>query len=80
MTIVTLISHLFPAINFKTDKSLHYFGLTANKDYNHVVKFLQDLLLCKMSALINGMHITSVLYVSTSKKLIYQQTMYLNNL
>ena len=80
MTIVTLISHPFPAINFKTDKSLHYFGLTANKDYKHVVKFLQDLLLCKMSTLVNGMHITSVLYVSTSKKLIYQQTMYLNNL
>ena len=61
MTIVTLISHLFPAINFKTDKSLHYFGLTANKDYKHVVKFLQDLLLCKMNTLVNGMHFTSVL-------------------
>ena len=61
MTIATLISHVFPAINFKTDKSLHYFGLTANKDYKHVVKFLQDLLLCKMSTLVNGMDITSVL-------------------
>ena len=61
MTIVTLISHLFPAINFKTDKSLSYFNFTANKDYNHVVKFFQDLLLCKMSTLVNGVHITSAL-------------------
>ena len=61
MAIVTLISHPFPAINFKTDKSLHYFGLTANKDYKHVVKFLQDLLLWKMSTSVNGMQITSAL-------------------
>ena len=47
MTIVTLISHLFPAINYKTDESLHYFDLMANKDYNHVVKFLQDLCYAK---------------------------------
>ena len=60
MTIVILISYLFPAIKFKADRSLHYFGLMANKDYKHVVKFSQDLLLCKMSMLVNGMHITSV--------------------
>ena len=55
MAIVTLISHLFPAIKFKTNEFLHYFNLMANKDYKHVAKFLQDLLLCKMSTSVNGM-------------------------
>ena len=61
MAIVTLISHLFHAINLKTNEFLHYFNLTANKDYKHVVKFLQDLLLCKMSTSVIGVHITSAL-------------------
>ena len=61
MTIVTVISHLFPAINFKTDKFLCYFDLTANTDYKHVVKHFQDLLLCNMSTLVNSVHITSAL-------------------
>ena len=61
MAIVTLISHLFPAINFKTNEFLRYFNLMANKDYKHVVKFLQDLLLWKMSTSVNGMQITSAL-------------------
>ena len=30
-----------------------------NKDYKHVVRFLQDLLLRKMSTFVNGVHITS---------------------
>ena len=61
MAIVTLISHLFPAINFKPNEFLCYFNLTANKDYKHVANFLQDLLLCKMSTPVNGVQITSVL-------------------
>ena len=61
MAIVTLISHLFPAINFITNEFLPYFNFTANKDYKHVAKFLQDLLLCKMSTSVNGVHITSAL-------------------
>ena len=69
MAIVTLISHLFPAINFKTNESLHYFNLMANKDYKHVVKFLQDLLLCKMSTSVNGVQITSVLLCFHPKKI-----------
>ena len=52
-------SPIFPAINFKANESFCYFDLMANKDYKHVVKFLQDLLLCKMTTFVNGVHITS---------------------
>jgi len=37
------------------------FDLTADKDYKHVMKCLQNLLLHKMGTLVNGMHITSAL-------------------
>ena len=69
MTIVALISHLFPAINFKTNKSLCYFALTANKYYKHAAKFSRDLLLCKMSTSVNGVHITSALLSFHLKKI-----------
>ena len=52
-------SPIFSAINFKTNKSFRYFDLMTNKDYKHVVRFLQDLLLRKMSTFVNGVHITS---------------------
>ena len=80
MTIVTLISHFFPATIFSDWQISLLFWSHSQLKSQACGEMLQDL--CYTKWVLWSMACTSHVHshVSTSKKLMYQQIVYLNNL